>query len=90
MDHNYRANMGGDNGNGSRAPRRPGFSASYPVADPEPLPDGHELFTLGNVLISPHVGGATSAALPRIVRLLRDQFVRISRGEEPRNIVLRT
>jgi len=38
MDHSYRANMGGDNGNGSRGPRRPGFSASYPVVDPEPLP----------------------------------------------------
>jgi CheY-like chemotaxis protein len=42
MDHSYRANMGMDtgsgNGNGSRGPRRPGFSASYPVADPEPLP----------------------------------------------------
>ena len=36
MDHSYRANMGGDNGN--RGPRRPGFSASYPVLDPEPLP----------------------------------------------------
>src|SRR6202167_664908 len=38
MDHSYRANLGGNNGNGSRAPRRPGFSASYPVVDPEPLP----------------------------------------------------
>src|ERR1700691_967481 len=40
MDHSYRANMGMDNGNGngSRGPRRPGFSASYPVVDPEPLP----------------------------------------------------
>ena len=41
MDHSYRANMGsGDNGNGR--PRRPGFSASYPVADPEPLPAPRE------------------------------------------------
>src|SRR5258708_39791167 len=38
MDHRYRANLGVDNGNGSRGPRRPGFSASYPVVDPEPLP----------------------------------------------------
>ncbi len=42
MDHSYRANMGMNNGNGSgsqgRGPRRPGFSASYPVVDPEPLP----------------------------------------------------
>ncbi len=45
MDHSYRANMGSDNGNGngsSRGPRRPGFSSSYPVADPEPLPAPRE------------------------------------------------
>ena len=40
MDHSYRANMNGGNGNSNnnRAPRRPGFSSSYPVVDPEPLP----------------------------------------------------
>jgi hypothetical protein len=48
MDHSYRANMGmnngngGSNGNGGRGPRRPGFSASYPVVDPEPLPASRE------------------------------------------------
>ncbi len=46
MDHSYRANMGADNGNGNgngnRGPRRPGFSASYAVADPEPLPAPRE------------------------------------------------
>ncbi|MGB9205442.1 MAG: hypothetical protein WCB94_15900 [Terriglobales bacterium] len=47
MDHSYRANMGMDSGNGNgsgsnRGPRRPGFSASYPVADPEPLPAPRE------------------------------------------------
>jgi CheY-like chemotaxis protein len=44
MDHSYRANLGMDNGNGngSRGPRRPGFSASYPVVDPEPLPAPRE------------------------------------------------
>src|SRR5208282_2649958 len=43
MDHSYRANMGVDNGNGNnRGQRRPGFSASYPVVDPEPLPAPRE------------------------------------------------
>jgi CheY-like chemotaxis protein len=36
MDHSYRANMGENNG--SKGARRPGFSAAYPVVDPEPLP----------------------------------------------------
>jgi CheY-like chemotaxis protein len=52
MDHSYRANMGTNNGNGNgngngggtgnRGPRRPGFSTTYPVADPEPLPTPRE------------------------------------------------
>jgi DNA-binding NarL/FixJ family response regulator len=38
MDHSYRAALAGGN-NGVRPGRqRPGFSASYPQADPEPLP----------------------------------------------------
>lgn len=60
------------------------------VVDPEPLPDGHPLFSLANVLISPHVGGATSAMLPRMARLLAQQIDRVGRGGEPLNVVLRT
>jgi phosphoglycerate dehydrogenase-like enzyme len=43
-----------------------------------------------NVLISPHVGGATSAMLPRMARLLRDQIERMLRGEAPVNVVFRS
>ena len=60
------------------------------VTDPEPLPQGHPLFALPNVLVSPHVGGATSAMLPRVARLVNDQINRMLRGDEPRNVVLRT
>lgn len=60
------------------------------VTDPEPLPDGHPLFELENVLISPHVGGMSSAAVPRIARLVHRQIERMLQGEEPLNVVLRT
>jgi len=60
------------------------------VTDPEPLPDGHPLFALDNVLISPHIGGATSAALPRMSRLIHVQIDRMLNGDEPLNVVLRT
>lgn len=60
------------------------------VTDPEPLPEGHPLFALENVLISPHVGGATTAAFPRLVRLIKEQVERMSHGYEPLNVVLRT
>lgn len=60
------------------------------VTDPEPLPDGHPLFGLPNVLISPHVGGASTAMMPRMARLLRRQIDRMLAGEEPLNVVLRS
>ncbi|GLU87818.1 2-hydroxyacid dehydrogenase [Agromyces sp. NBRC 114283] len=60
------------------------------VVDPEPLPEGHPLFALPNVLITPHVGGASSAMMPRMARLLREQIERMLADEEPRNIVFRS
>jgi len=60
------------------------------VTDPEPLPPGHPLFALPNVLISPHVGGASTAMMPRMARLVREQIERMLRGDEPLNVVLRT
>ncbi|WP_104191456.1 2-hydroxyacid dehydrogenase [Cryobacterium sp. Y82] len=60
------------------------------VTEPEPLPAAHPLFTLPNVLISPHVGGASSAMLPRMALLVREQIERMLRGETPLNVVLTT
>ncbi|HYI32468.1 MAG TPA: 2-hydroxyacid dehydrogenase [Glaciibacter sp.] len=60
------------------------------VTDPEPLPDGHPLFALPNVLISPHVGGASTAMMPRMARLLHRQIDRLLRGDEPENVVIRS
>ena len=40
MDHSYRSNMNGDNGN--KMSRRPGFAAPYVHAEPEPLPAPQE------------------------------------------------
>jgi phosphoglycerate dehydrogenase-like enzyme len=60
------------------------------VTDPEPLPAGHPLFALPNVLVSPHVGGASTATMPRMARLLRRQIERMLRGEPPLNVVVRS
>lgn len=60
------------------------------VTDPEPLPTGHPLYALPNVLISPHVGGASSAMLPRMARLVHVQIDRMLTGRDPVNVVLRT
>ncbi|SDZ55644.1 Phosphoglycerate dehydrogenase [Herbiconiux ginsengi] len=61
--------------------------AALDVTDPEPLPRGHELFEQDNVLITPHVGGASSAMLPRMVALVRDQIQRLDSGRAALNVV---
>jgi phosphoglycerate dehydrogenase-like enzyme len=57
------------------------------VTDPEPLPDGHPLWSAPGVIITPHVAGGTTAMLPRMAALLRDQLTRYVAGEPLRNLV---
>jgi phosphoglycerate dehydrogenase-like enzyme len=54
--------------------------AALDVTEPEPLPPGHPLWTLPGVLISPHVGGNTSAFLARARRLVDAQLRRFESG----------
>ena len=61
--------------------------AAIDVTDPEPLPTGHRLWRAPNLLISPHVGGASSAMWPRAHRLVRDQLHRYAHGETLSNVV---
>ncbi|MGB8022084.1 MAG: NAD(P)-dependent oxidoreductase [Candidatus Nanopelagicales bacterium] len=61
--------------------------AALDVTDPEPLPSDHPLWRAPGVLISPHVGGNTSAFLPRARRLVAAQLRRLSAGEPLANIV---
>ena len=46
------------------------------VTDPEPLPDGHLLWTLDNCLITPHVGNTPEMGLPLIADRVRDNVAR--------------
>ncbi|MEU3134224.1 2-hydroxyacid dehydrogenase [Streptomyces sp. NPDC006854] len=64
--------------------------AALDVTDPEPLPQGHPLWHAPNVLITPHVGGSTSAFEPRAKRLLAEQLTRFAAGEPVRNVVATT
>ena len=61
--------------------------AALDVTDPEPLPPDHPLWTCPGVLISPHVGGASTAFWPRAVRLLQDQLSAYAAGRPLRNVV---
>ncbi|MCT9007208.1 2-hydroxyacid dehydrogenase [Streptomyces rhizosphaerihabitans] len=66
------------------------LTAALDVTDPEPLPPGHPLWHAPGVLISPHVGGPTSAFWPRAKRLLADQLTLFVNREPLRNVVLTT
>ncbi|QEU91635.1 2-hydroxyacid dehydrogenase [Streptomyces kanamyceticus] len=66
------------------------ITAALDVTDPEPLPAGHPLWHAPGVLISPHVGGSSSAFLPRAKRLLADQLSRYAAGQPLSNVVLTT
>ncbi|GAA3179509.1 MULTISPECIES: 2-hydroxyacid dehydrogenase [Streptomyces] len=61
--------------------------AALDVTDPEPLPAEHPLWRAPGVLITPHVGGPSSAFLPRAKRLLRDQLTLFAAGRPLRNTV---
>ncbi|MFI0233982.1 2-hydroxyacid dehydrogenase [Streptomyces sp. NPDC017086] len=64
--------------------------AALDVTDPEPLPAGHPLWQAPGVLITPHVGGPSSAFLPRAKRLITDQLTRYVNREPLRNVILTT
>ncbi|SES41629.1 Phosphoglycerate dehydrogenase [Streptomyces sp. yr375] len=66
------------------------LTAALDVTDPEPLPPGHPLWTAPGVLVSPHVGGPTSAFRPRAERLLVDQLGRFVNRRPLRNVILTT
>jgi phosphoglycerate dehydrogenase-like enzyme len=61
--------------------------AALDVTDPEPLPQDHPLWTTAGVLITPHVGGATTAMAPRAVALLRRQIEALRDGRPLDNVV---
>ena len=62
------------------------ISAALDVTDPEPLPVDHALWRCPNLLISPHVGGNSSAFLPRARLLIEAQLGRWAAGEPLANV----
>jgi phosphoglycerate dehydrogenase-like enzyme len=63
------------------------ITAAIDVADPEPLPADPPLWDAPGLLVSPHVGGASSAMWPRAYRLVRDQLRRYVAGEPLANVM---
>ncbi|HWE09243.1 MAG TPA: NAD(P)-dependent oxidoreductase [Solirubrobacteraceae bacterium] len=58
------------------------------VSDPEPLPDGHPLWTAPGVLtITPHIAGDSPLGQARAAALAGEQLARWCAGEPLRNVV---
>jgi phosphoglycerate dehydrogenase-like enzyme len=64
------------------------ITAALDVTDPEPLPEGHALWSAKGVLISPHVGGNTTAFEPRARRLIKSQLELLAADKPLNNIIV--
>ncbi len=61
--------------------------AALDVTDPEPLPHGHPLWSLPNVLVSPHIAGDSPGSTRRAFELAGAQVRRFAAGEPLQNVV---
>lgn len=63
--------------------------AALDVTDPEPLPDGHPLFTAPNVFISPHVSWQTPQLFERIQAIIEKNLDNLVNGRPLINVINR-
>lgn len=55
--------------------------AGLDVTDPEPLPEGHPLWSAPNCIITPHVGNTPEMAVPLLSRRVTENVRRFAAGE---------
>ena len=61
--------------------------AGLDVTDPEPLTKGHELWSLPNVIITPHISYMTDRGIERNVLVITENLRRYINGERMLNVV---
>jgi phosphoglycerate dehydrogenase-like enzyme len=61
--------------------------AALDVTDPEPLPEGHPLWSCPNLLLTPHIGGSSPQFAPRALKTAADELRRSIAGEPLHNVV---
>ncbi|MDN4476902.1 2-hydroxyacid dehydrogenase [Demequina sp. SYSU T00192] len=62
--------------------------AALDVTDPEPLPDGHPLWSAPNCIVVPHVAGVERLTNRRYTDLVRAQVEARRHGDDPVNFVM--
>lgn len=63
--------------------------AALDVTDPEPLPEGHPLWSTKNVVITPHISAASESYFERVWAIVKLNLQRLSQGKELTNKVNR-
>jgi len=61
--------------------------AGLDVTEPEPLPKDHPLWTLENVIITPHVAGQSDGITQRRMELFEENLRRFEQSLPLRNVV---
>jgi phosphoglycerate dehydrogenase-like enzyme len=61
--------------------------AGLDVFEIEPLPPGHPLWAMPNVIVTPHVAGSSPRIAERHLGVLLDNVRRFARGEALANVV---
>jgi phosphoglycerate dehydrogenase-like enzyme len=61
--------------------------AGLDVTDPEPLPEGHVLWAMPRVIISPHTGGRSDKGRDRLFLLVQENLRRYVAGEPMLSVV---
>jgi phosphoglycerate dehydrogenase-like enzyme len=61
--------------------------AALDVTDPEPLPEGHPLWSCPNLLITPHIGASSPNFAPNAMRTAAEELRRYMKGEPLHNVV---
>ena len=64
------------------------ISAGLDVTDPEPLPADHPLWSAKNCVITPHVGGDSTAFDSRCKKLVEEQLKRLAANQPLINVVI--
>jgi phosphoglycerate dehydrogenase-like enzyme len=57
-------------------------AAALDVTEPEPLPDGHPLWSLPNCLITPHIGNTPEMGIRLLEPFVADNVRRFCEGRE--------
>jgi phosphoglycerate dehydrogenase-like enzyme len=61
--------------------------AATDVFSQEPPPQDHPLFGLDNIILTPHLAGATNESRARIVSMAMENIARVIKGEKPHWVI---